>query len=58
MKLAKLVAELSRRDGAIPKTTEVIVAVEIAIRLLTVGIIIETESFCGSEKNIMMITRI
>ena len=58
IKLAKEVAVFNNKEGAKPSTTELTIAVEIAIRLLTVGTMIETESFCGSEKNIMMITRI
>ncbi len=58
MKLANVVAEVNKNEGAKPNTTEIATALPIAIRLLIVGIITETESWPGSVKNIMIITRI
>jgi hypothetical protein len=58
MKVAKLVAVVSSKDGAIPKIIEATVATEIEILLLTDGIMTETESFTGSVKKIMIITLI
>jgi hypothetical protein len=51
-----VVAALRSSDGITPRTTEITVARIIAIRLLTDGIITETESLIGSVKNIMIIT--
>jgi hypothetical protein len=58
MKVAKLVAVVNSKDGAIPKIIEATVATEIEILLLTDGIMTETESFTGSVKKIMIITLI
>ena len=58
MKVAKLVAVVNSKDGAIPKIIVATVATEIEILLLTDGIMTETESFTGSVKKIMIITLI
>ena len=58
MKVAKLVAVVNSKDGAIPKIIEATVATEIEILLLTDGIMTETESFTGSVKKIIIITLI
>jgi hypothetical protein len=58
MKVEKFVARLRSIEGANPKTTDITVATVIDILLFTLGIITETESFTGSVKKTMIITRI
>lgn len=58
IKVAKLVAVVSNKDGTKPKSIEATVATEIETLLLTDGIITETESFAGSVKKIIIITLI
>jgi hypothetical protein len=58
IKVEKFSAILRSSEGANPRSTDITVATVIEILLLTLGIITETESFTGSVKKIMIITRI
>jgi hypothetical protein len=58
MKVEKFSERLRSSDGANPKTKVIRVETVIEILLFTLGIMTETESFTGSVKNTMIITRI
>jgi hypothetical protein len=58
IKVEKFSAILRSSEGVNPRSTDITVATVIEILLLTLGIITETESFIGSVKKIMIITRI
>jgi hypothetical protein len=58
IKVEKFSATLRSSEGATPRTAEITVATVIEILLFILGIITETESFTGSVKNTMIITRI